>query len=148
MKKIIFFVAFLFINATSFGQILKPVKWSYASKRVKDKEAVLFLKATIDHGWHIYSQTVPKNGPQPTSFIFHSSKAYQLNGKVQVAKPIVKYDPTFDTELGYYEKSVVFQQKVKLTDNSTSIKGRLTYMVCNDKQCLPPEEVSFSIPVK
>ena len=148
MKKIIFFVAFLFASAASFGQILKPVKWSYASKRVSDKEAVLFFKATINDGWHIYSQTVPKNGPQSTSFSFHSSKAYHLNGKVQAAKPIVKHDPTFDMEVGYYEKAVVFQQKVKLTSNAPTVKGTLTYMVCNDKQCLPPEEVAFSIPIK
>lgn len=148
MKRIIFFVAFLFISAASFGQILKPVKWSYAAKRINDKEAVLLLKATIDNGWHIYSLSVPKNGPQPTSFSFQSSKAYQLNGKVQAAKPIVKHDPTFDMEVGYYEKSVVFQQKVKITGNSPTVKGTLTYMVCNDKQCLPPEEVAFSIPVK
>ncbi|MBZ4190761.1 MULTISPECIES: protein-disulfide reductase DsbD N-terminal domain-containing protein [Bacteroidota] len=148
MKKIIFFVAFVFLSATSFGQILKPVKWSYAAKRTSDKEAVLLLKATIENGWHIYSLSVPKDGPQPTSFSFQSSKSYQLNGKVLAAKPIVKHDPTFDMQVGYYEKSVVFQQKVKLTDQSPTVKGTLTYMVCNDKQCLPPEEVAFSIPVK
>lgn len=148
MKRIIFFVAFLFISAASFGQILKPVKWSYASKRINDKEAVLLLKATIEDGWHIYSQTVPKNGPQPTSFSFQASKAYQLNGKVLAAKPIVKHDPTFDMEVGYYKNSVVFQQKVKLLKNSSTVKGTLTYMVCNDLQCLPPEAVTFSIPVK
>lgn len=148
MKRIISFVAFLFISAASFGQILKPVKWSYASKRINDKEAALLIKATINDGWHIYSQTVPENGPQPTSFSFYPSKAYQLNGKVQAAKPIVKQDPTFNMEVGYYEKSVVFQQKVKLTGNSAMVKGTLTYMVCNDKQCLPPEEVAFSISVK
>lgn len=141
-------LALLFISAASFGQILKPVKWSYASKKINDKEAVLLLKATIDDGWHIYSQTVPKNGPQPTSFSFQSSKAYQLSGKVIAAKPIVKHDPTFDMEVGYYKKSVVFQQKIKLTGNAPTVKGTLTYMVCNDKQCLPPEELTFSIAVK
>lgn len=144
----ILFVAVLLISATSFGQILKPVKWSYASKKINDKEAVLFIKATIEDGWHIYSMTVPENGPQATAFSFSSSKAYQLNGKTQAPKPIVKHDPTFDMEVGYYKKSVVFQQNVKLSQSSPTVKGTLTYMVCNDKQCLPPEEVAFSIPVK
>ena len=148
MKSIILFVAVFMISATSFGQILKPVKWSYASKKNNDKEAVVFLKATIDDGWHIYSQAVPENGPHPTAFSFSSSKEYQLNGKTQASQPIVKHDPTFDMEVGYYKKSVVFQQKIKLTENSPTIKGTLTYMVCNDLQCLPPEEVAFSIPIK
>lgn|SRR5690606_34582138 len=148
MKRIIVFVAVSLISASSFGQILKPVKWSYASKKISETEAVLLIKATIDDGWHIYSQTVPENGPQPTAFSFSSSKAYRLNGKTQAPNPVVKHDPTFDMEVGYYEKSVVFQQKVKLTGNSPTVKGTLNYMVCNDKQCLPPEEVAFSIPVK
>lgn len=148
MKRTILFVALSLISAASFGQILKPVKWSYASKSINDKEAVLFLKATIDDGWHIYSQSVPENGPQPTTFSFTTSKSYQLNGKVLAAKPIVKHDPTFDMDVGYYKNSVVFQQKIKLAENAPTVKGTLTYMVCNDLQCLPPEEVSFSIPVK
>lgn len=70
MKKILFFTVAFFVNATSFSQILDPVKWSYASKRISDTEAVVLIKATMDKGWHIYSQTVPKDGPQPTSFSF------------------------------------------------------------------------------
>lgn len=148
MKRIILFAAFIFISAASSGQILTPVKWSYASKKINDKEAVLLLKATIDKDWHIYSQTVPENGPEPTSFSFHSSKAYELNGKTNAPNPIVEYDPTFDMEVGYYENSVVFQQRIELVDPSPAIKGILTYMVCNDEQCLPPEDVTFNIPVK
>ncbi len=147
MKRILFFVAFIFINVASFGQILTPVKWSYASKQINDKETVLLLKATIEDSWHIYSQTVPKEGPEPTSFSFYPSKAYELNGKTNAPNPIIEYDPTFDMEVGYYENSVVFQQRVKLVDLSSTVKGTLTYMVCNDEQCLPPEEVTFNIPV-
>ncbi|MGK9118278.1 protein-disulfide reductase DsbD N-terminal domain-containing protein [Olivibacter jilunii] len=148
MKRIILFIAVTLISASSFGQLLKPVKWSYASKKINETEAVLLIKATIDDGWHIYSQTVPENGPQPTAFSFSSSKAYQLKGKTQAPNPVVKHDQTFDMEVGYYKKSVVFQQRVKLVERSPTVKGTLTYMVCNDLQCLPPEEVAFSIPVK
>jgi hypothetical protein len=50
--------------------------------------------------------------------------------------------------VAYFEKSVIFQQKVKLNRGTTTVKGKVEYMVCNDRQCLPPEEVEFSIPVK
>ena len=148
MKKAMIFLVALFVSATSLAQILKPVKWSYASKKINKSEAILLLKATIDDGWHIYSQTVPENGPQPTGFSFRSSKAYQLKGETQAPKPVLKHDPTFDMEVGYYKNSVVFQQRVKLVESSPTVKGTLTYMVCNDQQCLPPEEISFNIPVK
>ncbi len=36
------------------AQILTPVKWSYAAKRTAKNETVVFIKATIDDGWHIY----------------------------------------------------------------------------------------------
>src|SRR5690606_27236030 len=119
-----------------------------ASKGINDKEAVLVIKATIDDGWHIYSQSVPENGPQPTTYSFGKSKSYQSNGKVQAAKPVVKHEATFDMDVGYYTNSVVWQQNTKLAENAPTVKRTLTYMVCNDLQCLPPEEVSFSIPVK
>jgi DsbC/DsbD-like thiol-disulfide interchange protein len=51
-------------------------------------------------------------------------------------------------DVSYFEKSVVFQQKIKLKGKEATIKGQLEYMTCNDKQCLPPDDVEFSIPVK
>ena len=50
--------------------------------------------------------------------------------------------------VSYFEKSVIFQQKVKLTGANATVKGTLEYMVCDDSQCLPPETVEFSVPVK
>ena len=75
MKRIILTVFLsLFILATMHAQVLTPVKWSYAAKRLSKTEAVLFIKATIDEDWHLYSQTVPDRGPTRTSFTFLSSK--------------------------------------------------------------------------
>ena len=46
------------------------------------------------------------------------------------------------------KQKVVFKQKVKLNKAATVVKGKVEFMVCDDKQCLPPSEVMFSIPVK
>src|SRR3546814_10665277 len=64
MKRFIIFIAVFSISAASTAQILKPVKWSYASKRVSVTEAVVLIKATMEKGWHIYSQTVTESGPR------------------------------------------------------------------------------------
>ena len=50
--------------------------------------------------------------------------------------------------IAYFNGKAVFSQKVRLKAKQTNIKGVLSYMACNDLQCLPPEELEFSFPVK
>jgi len=146
--KLILSAIFFFVSSICFGQIVKPVKWAYAAKRISKTEAVLLFKATIDNGWHIYSQNIGEGGPVPTSFAFAASKAYTPVGKTSEPKAITKFEDSFKMNVSYFEKSVVFQQKLKINALQTVVKGKLEYMVCNDHQCLPPEEVNFSIAVK
>lgn len=148
MKKIILLTLFTLGSFSLYAQILVPVKWSYAAKKINDKEAIVLLKATIDQGWHIYSQQVTDGGPVPTSFRFDAAKNYQLIGQTGESKPQTKYEKTFGMEVKFFEKSALFQQKVKLLSGNVIVKGKLEYMVCNDQKCLPPEEINFSIPVK
>ena len=130
------------------AQILKPVKWSYAAKKTSPTEAVIYLKATIEPAWHVYSQTVGEGGPVPTTFKFTPAAAFSLSGKTTEPKPISKFEKTFDMQVGYFENSVIFQQKIKLNGKTPlTVKGSLEYMTCNDQQCLPPETVAFSVPV-
>ena len=148
MKKLILAViAVMFITAAN-AQILAPVKWSYAAKKLNDKEAVIFIKATVDNGWHIYSQYVKDGGPIATSFKFTPSKAYHIVGKTIEPTPATKFETAFKMNVSYFEKEVVFQQKIKLNAGATTVKGKLEYMVCNNKQCLPPEDVDFTVAVK
>lgn len=148
MKNLFLFAVGLFFSFTASSQILTPVKWSYAAKKTSKTEAILYLKATIEDGWHLYSQNIADGGPVKTSFKFTPAKTYKLNGKTIEPKPIVKFEKAFDMNVGYFEKSVIFQQKIKLSGATGAVKGTLEYMVCNDSQCLPPETVEFSIPVK
>jgi len=133
---------------SSNAQILKPVTWSYAAKKVSKNEAIIYLKATIDDSWHIYSINQTGEGPVKTSFKFIRSKDYALIGKVIEPKPITKYEDTFDMDISYFDKSVVFQQRVKLNKPVTVVKGSLEFMACNDRECLPAETINFSIPIK
>lgn len=130
------------------SQILKPVTWSYAAKKTSATTATLFVKASIDEGWHLYSQFVKDGGPVKTTFTFPAGKGYSLVGKTAEPKPITKFESTFGMDVSYFEKSVIFQQKIKFTGKGATVKGKVEFMVCNDKQCLPPEEVDFTINVK
>jgi hypothetical protein len=149
MKKISLVLSMvLFTIAGAFAQIEKPVTWSYAAKKTSATEAILYLKASIDGKWHIYSQNVKSGGPVKTTFTFSPSKDFSLVGKTTEPKAIVKYEDTFKMNVSYFEDQVVFQQKIKLNKGVTAVKGKVEFMTCNDRQCLPPEEVTFSIPVK
>lgn len=148
MKNLFLLVAGLFLSFSASSQILKPVKWSYAAKKTSKTEATLYLKATIDQGWHLYSQNMADGGPVKTTFTFAPAKAYKVNGKTIEPKPVTKFEKTFDMNVSYFANAVVFQQKVKLTGANAVVKGTVEYMVCDDQQCLPPETIEFSIPVK
>ena len=148
MKKVLLLITVLMICTGVYAQIETPVKWSYAAKRLNKNEAVILLRATIQDGWHIYSQNVGDGGPIKTSFTFAPSKEYALIGKASEPTPITHFEDAFKMNVSYFEKTVTFQQKVKLkSDKVTAIKGQLEYMTCNNRKCLPPEDVDFTIPL-
>lgn len=149
MKRISLIIAFvLFTVIGASAQIERPVTWSYAAKKINKTEAVVYLKATMEGAWHIYSQNLKPGGPNKTVFSFDSSKDYSTVGKTTEPAPTSYYDENFKMNVSYFGNQVVFQQKVKLNKATATVKGKVEFMVCNDKQCLPPDEVQFSIPVK
>ncbi|SEL15210.1 Disulphide bond corrector protein DsbC [Parapedobacter koreensis] len=143
------FFILTFISSASLCQILTPVKWQFGSKKVNDKEAVVFLKATMDKGWHIYSLNVPEGGPIKTSFDFESDGGYTLIGKAVEPRPKTKYEKVFDLDVPYFDNEVVFQQKIKLDkQKEVKIRGVVSFSACNAESCLPEDEVEFVVVIK
>lgn len=125
------------------AQLLDPVKWNFSVKKTGVQSAELILSATIEKKWHLYSQFLPEGGPIPTSFKFEKAPFYTLLGSVdERSKREESFDKNFDMTLKYFENKAVFVQKVKVKGDGV-VKGSLEFMVCDDKQCLPPSEVSF-----
>jgi DsbC/DsbD-like thiol-disulfide interchange protein len=147
-KKIWFLLIFLIgVVWTADAQIHKPVVWSYLLKKIDKENGVVYLKATIEDGWHIYGLNGKAEGPTPTKITFIQNHAYALAGKITEPKPTVKFEKVFGFNVNYHENEVVFQQKVKL-NSSGSIKGKIEFMACTNQNCLPPDEVNFSVPIK
>jgi len=131
------------------AEIQKPVTWSYSNKQVSETEFDLVLTANIDNSWHLYSQFIGEGGPVPTSFKFKPSPDYTLVGKVSESpKPKKIFEKVFEMEVTFFEKKATFTQKVRLKVPASKIKGTLTFMVCDDSQCLPPEDIDFSFDLK
>lgn len=142
-------ILIILLQSLSFAQVLTPVKWSFSTKQLSPSEVQLVFKATIDKTWHLYSQDIKPDGPVPTSFNIEKSKDFELVGKVKEPKAIEEYDPNFDMVLKYFADQAVFTQKIKvLSPKDFVIKGYLEFMCCDDKQCLPPNEVEFEFKIK
>ncbi len=149
MKNFSLVIVMVLIGCSSaFSQILKPVKWEFGSKKINDKEAVIFMKAKIDKGWHIYSMNVEDGGPIKTSFNFNKSADYSLVGKTNEPKPKSKWEEVFQMDVAYHNTEVVFQQRVKLNKGQATVRGVVEFMACDAEQCLPPDEVPFVITIK
>jgi thiol:disulfide interchange protein DsbD len=150
MKNLLIFL-FLTFTLGIFSQIENPVEWSTSVEKVSDTEYILVSKATIEDGWHLYSQDVPEDGPIPTTFTFDAAKKnFSLEGKSIEEEGHTVDDPVFEMRIKFFENSAIFKQRVKTTADINTINGVVEFMVCNDTKCLAPTEIDlkFDLPRK
>lgn len=147
MRNLLVFAALL-ISSFSFAQQLSPVSWTFNSKKINDNTYEVQLVATIQQGWHLYSQNQPADAiAQPTSFNFNKNPLLTFEGSVKEVGKLEKYrDAKLDVSANQYSQKVVFVQKVKLKGKAkTNVSGKLEYQTCDDKKCLPPKTIPFSV---
>ncbi len=148
MKKIFFLIAIFFCYVTSFAQILNPVKWTLSQKILDKQKIELTFKATLEEGWHVYGLHIDEGGPIATSFTFNKNANYELIGTVtETPKPITAFDKNFNMPINWHEKVAYFKQIISVKKPIT-VTGKYEFMVCNDKNCLPPTENEFSFNIK
>ncbi len=135
--------------------ILLLVIWCSASVRAQGSvdwnvfyqpdSSRLVFEAKVADGWHLYSQFTPSDvGPIPTTFSFVPNEQIELLNGVVEPTPIKKYEEVFEADLSYFIQTVQFFQNIK-AKKSTQIEGVITYMICNDSQCLPPTDYPFIV---
>jgi Disulphide bond corrector protein DsbC len=148
MKKLLLFVPVLLLSFQLFSQMLNPVSWNFTSKKVDDKTYEIHMIATIQDGWHLYSQQQPDDAiAMPTTFTINSNPLVKLDGKI---KELGKMEKFTDKKLGLsanqYSKKVTFVQQVKLKGNAkTNFTGNVEFQTCDDKKCLPPKTINFNV---
>lgn len=149
MKKTLLLLLIFLLSVNAFSQILDPVKWTTYVERVSETEYKLISKATIESGWHLYSQGVPEDGPIPTTFTYDDWNGQaKLIGKTNEEKGHVVDDPVFEMKIKFFEKSAIFEQIMEVTEDITIMKGSVEFMVCDDTRCLPPTEVDLVFNLK
>ena len=134
----------LLFSLTAMAQ-QNPVHFSVQQKQVSPTEVEVVFSAKIDQGWHVYSTNLPADGPTSATLHVDKSEGVTPVGKLTArGKELNVYDKTFEMKLRYFENSVGFVQRYKITAKTYSIKGYLEYGACNDEMCLPPTQVEFN----
>jgi thiol:disulfide interchange protein DsbD len=149
MKKFVLFGLSLLTASLVMAQSSDQVDWNCTAKKIADKTYEVHMTATIGGDYHLYAQDAGGEGPIPTSFAFTKNPLLTLNGKVtEKGKLVKKFESAWNHDVKYYEKTVDFVQVVKLKSNvKTNLNGKVSFMLCNDHQCLPPADVDLRIPI-
>lgn len=146
MKKLILSLTFLF-PMMLLAQMPSKVDWAFEAEKKEGQKYELQLKASIDQGWYIYSANLESDlGPVPTSIDFSSPENVTVIGKIkEEGKKIAGFDDIFQMNLIKYKDGVTFLQELEIPAGTKVIEGTVTFMTCNDKQCLPPRPTPFKI---
>ena len=137
------YVFFSFLSTWAFGQ--EKIEWDFAYVAFPSS---LQISAKIESGWHLYALDLdPSIGPVPTQIVLEKNKLVKEITPFTVQVPTKKsYDANFGAEVSYYEQNFHAYNRI-LVKKPTTVKGELTYMLCDDKRCLPPQTVPFEIKV-
>jgi thiol:disulfide interchange protein DsbD len=153
-SKITVLVALLLMcSAVSFGQILKPSKWTseLSKKEIKvGDEIEIIFKAKIDKTWHLYSNDFdPELGPILIEFDFEDDASYERVGKVRPINAKKKYDKIWEGEVSYFENTAEMRQTIKVKKLPLHIEGTFDFQTCSDAtgQCvMGDDEFEFDYP--
>jgi len=149
MKKLLFLLLaiFAFVNVNS--QIKKPVKWTAKTEKISDTEFNLVMNATIEQGWHMYSQFTPDGGPLPITVTIKNQKGnFELIGKTKESPYKKEFNKDFEVDEYYFENKATLTQKVKITNPKTDkIVINLDFQACQNQCVNDNVDLTFAIPV-
>ncbi len=132
------------------AQVRAPVKWSYRAVPKGPGRYEVVVRAVIEKGWHLYSQSTPDGGPIPTAFQFTRNPLVTMTGPVkELGKMEKHHEKLFGVDVHQYSNEVSFVQVLTVKGKvRTNLSGSVEYMVCNDKECLPPAREAFSVELR
>ncbi len=134
MRLIIVLFCCICFSQNTFSQ--NPIHWSWSAQKISDKEYEVKLTATIDEGWHLYSQKQSNEAIAiPTEFVFNKNPRVEHKDEVTEERELEKYrDETMDIEAWQYSNKVVVVQNLKLKAKvKTTQLGSVEYQACTDE---------------
>jgi thiol:disulfide interchange protein DsbD len=112
----------------------QPVNWKQELIRNSDSTLTLVLEASIEEGWHLYSQHTPEGGALPTEFAFAGAgEGYELQGPVQESETQTAYSDIFEVDETFFKDTARFTQEILLTDTALpGIQVDVFYQACKE----------------
>ena len=136
----------IFSSANFSAQIEDPISWQidlYETDSANQVEVI--YHATLDKGWHIYSQFLAsEDGPIATAFF---TESYAEIKDVSECKPHLEYDPNFMMDLKFFDNEVYWSSVQTITESTDTLHGSVYFMVCNDVMCLPPSDHFYTLAI-
>jgi len=133
------------------AQLSDPTSWDVQVNKLGNQEFELVSIATLEQGWHIYSQ-VPIDaeiGPTPTQLRFYEAEGnFKLVGPNEEIGTYAEFTDVWGTDVLQFKDRAVFKQKIKLENPDLAyIIAEAVFMVCDDERCIPatPEVLIFKL---
>ncbi len=143
MKRIFFFylIASFSLHASAQEEV---VTWITG---FNSNTSEIEITANLAPGWHIFSQYLEGGiGPVPTQIVFEENASISFIGRMTEPVSVNQFDANFESMLHFFENEVKFTQKVNTTQ-TTILKGTITYMACNEFECIPPLDQIITIKI-
>ena len=151
LKKISLFLVVMVVGTCCAFAQQDAIRWRTTVRMTTATEGVLTVRALVGEGWHLYGTKLPKGGPKPTVLDFSASKGVKFTGEFKPSvAPVKRHDEMFGLTLSWWDKNVTFTRPFCLTGPKADavIEGKITYMGCNDDNCLPPKTQTVRLNIK
>lgn len=144
--KSFFTLFFCLLTLSAFCQN-KEVNWKFKAKKTAPQTYIIRATATINEGWYVYSQYLESDkGPISTHWTFEKEPVIELVGDpVEEGKKVEGWDDLFDMNIVKYKNKMILEHIIKVPKGQRRVKGSITFMSCNDKQCMPPSDIMFDV---
>ncbi len=131
----------------AFTASAQGVTWKSKVEPIEGNAYRVVLEATVPSGYHMYDLgPYEGGGPNPTVITFTPGEGVTLDGEVEpLDAPHRYFDQTYGMEIGTYEGTARFAQKVLLQADQGAVTAQLEWMICDDTSCMPPEDLEMQI---
>ncbi|HRH65040.1 MAG TPA: protein-disulfide reductase DsbD family protein [Bacteroidia bacterium] len=145
MKRLLVLLLFHFFSLIVSGQMpADPATWTFSIENKSATEATLVFTVHFEKGWHMYSQFTEDGGPLPAYFALDSSTCYQKIDGVTEPVPVSEFDSLFGVTVKYFVEEATFRQKIRLSDPTCMIKGKIDYQACKEACIFYSKEFQFA----
>jgi thiol:disulfide interchange protein DsbD len=110
----------------------------------------LLFRIKISEGWYLHGTGEAAKGLIPTSLSFSQAPGVKVTHILFPIPQFVKFDYT-PQPIGTFSGQILVTATLRISGDAPlgekALQGTLSYQACAPSVCLPPQEVSFTVPV-